>query len=354
MFRWYKKSEECWVFLPDVHDLTPSTDTKLFGDVQKANLWQMVQDPSLLQSVPVTEFVSSEWFTRAWTLQELLAPPQVFFFNTKFKCIGFRESIKSLITEASNIPEKYISLPTASIFEACVAERMKWASQRKATREEDLAYSLLGIFDVNMPLLYGEGRKAFRRLQTEIIRVSTDESIFAWKCGSNDNLKGLLAPETINFSNSLYTQSFFARQHYEVTNKGIRLTLSVVQHNLLELLRQNFAATILVPLNCGLSRPESRGGPTQHIVCLRVLVNEDPQWANSMEPVSKHLTYLLGSRLELVLVDIPKGHRLQIPGLLYECLHPGDGSGRLAQDLIAGFEIEGETQVDIPVYFWTG
>ena len=63
---------------------------------------------------------------------------------------------------------------------ACVAVRMSWASKRETSRVEDVAYSLLGLFNVNMPLLYGEGRKAFYRLQLEIVKNSDNESIFAW------------------------------------------------------------------------------------------------------------------------------------------------------------------------------
>jgi len=57
---------------------------------------------------------------------------------------------------------------------------MYWASKRETTRKEDEAYCLLGLFGVNMPLLYGEGSKAFFRLQQEIIKTADDQSILAW------------------------------------------------------------------------------------------------------------------------------------------------------------------------------
>lgn len=291
---------------------------------------------------------------RSWTLQELLAPRQVFFFNTRFKCIGFRESLKSWISEATKIPKKYIQARRASVFEACVAERMKWASERKATREEDLAYSLLGLFDINIPLLYGEGKKAFRRLQAEIIRNSTDESVFAWTSEDTGEPQGILSPAATAFTKSLYTQSYFARQHYEVTNKGVRLTLSLTQSDIVQVLRRDWCATLLVPLSCGFTHLESRGSNFQHVVCLRVLVNEDPQWANSTEPVSRHLAFLLGSRLSLEVIKIPKGHRLQIPRALNEFLRSKDGPLKLTKDLVAGLESPDEPQIDIPVYFWPG
>lgn len=144
----------------------------------------------------------------------------------------------------------------ASVSGACVAKRMVWASHREATREEDLAYSLLRLFDVNMPLLYGEGKTAFRRLQTEFFQSSTDESIFAWKLSNTVEPRGLFAPNAAAFTSDLYTQSYFARQHYEITNKRVRLTLSVAQSELVRALTSDWCAKILVPLNCGLARFE--------------------------------------------------------------------------------------------------
>ncbi|PMD43062.1 hypothetical protein L207DRAFT_631224 [Hyaloscypha variabilis F] len=81
-----------------------------------------------------------------------------------------------------------------------VAQRMSWASERETTRSEDLAYSLMGLFNVNMPILYGEGlRKAFRRLQNEIMQASFDQTIFAW-CANRPS-SGLLALSPASFSN---------------------------------------------------------------------------------------------------------------------------------------------------------
>lgn len=168
MFSWYQNAKECYVFLVDVPSI-PSIPAS-----------QEAQDsPAGVQSFETESFRSSVWFTRAWTLQELLAPASVIFFSCDFHELGSKEGLCGLISETTRIPPIFV-MSNDMIRKASVAERMKWASMREATRQEDIAYSLLGLFDVNMPLLYGEGSKAFFRLQTEIIRNSDDESIFGW------------------------------------------------------------------------------------------------------------------------------------------------------------------------------
>lgn len=116
---------------------------------------------------------------------------------------------------------------------ASVAQRMSWASRRVTTRHEDIAYCLLGLFDVHMPLIYGEGQKAFLRLQEEIIKQSDDESILAWTRRSEyelihrmhgSNLEPLLATHPRDFLNSqaIYRINMKTRQPYTITNKGLQ------------------------------------------------------------------------------------------------------------------------------------
>ena len=111
---------------------------------------------------------------------------------------------------------------------ACVAQKMSWASGRQTSRVEDVAYSLLGLFDVNMPLLYGEGRKAFYRLQLEIIKQSDDESIFAWIAGRNLSLTGMLAPWPDAFKSSgmiMLSVDKHLRPPFAMTNKGLEMRI---------------------------------------------------------------------------------------------------------------------------------
>jgi hypothetical protein len=153
MFRWYRNATKCYVYLADV-----SVDS---------------QDPAS-QSFHSwgPAFRNSRWFTRGWTLQELIAPPFVEFFSTEGKLLGDKKSLESQVQEITGIAAQALQGNTLSKFS--VTERLSWAESRGTKREEDRAYSLLGMFDVYMPLLYGEGiGNAFRRLREEINKCSS-------------------------------------------------------------------------------------------------------------------------------------------------------------------------------------
>jgi hypothetical protein len=148
MFRWYQGAVKCYVYLSDVS--TRSDTNKLFS----RSLWE-------------PEFRHSRWFTRAWTLQELIAPRSVEFFSQKDERLGDKGSLESLLHEITGIPVEI--LQGKPLIELTIKERMLWVAKRTAKRKEDEAYSLLGIFDLHMPLIYGEGREnAFIRLEREI------------------------------------------------------------------------------------------------------------------------------------------------------------------------------------------
>ena len=178
MFRWYQRAQVCYAYMVDVgiHTSLPE-----------------VEDSNQLES-----FRRSRWFTRGWTLQELLAPQNVIFFDREWRMIGNKSDLRRDISSATNIQSRYIVLPK----EASVAAKMSWASKRSTTRAEDWSYCLLGLFDVNMPLLYGEGHKAFTRLQHEIFRVNPDESLFAWRCYMGPSDPGIFAPTPEGFADS--------------------------------------------------------------------------------------------------------------------------------------------------------
>jgi hypothetical protein len=152
MFHWYQESVICYVFLSDVSTI---------DDIDNND----------------SEFSRSQWFTRGWTLQELLAPKNVMFFSSTWKYLGTKSTLSTQISAITSIDRVF--LEGEDLRSASIAHRMSWASKHVTKREEDIAYCLLGIFDVNMPLIYGEGPKAFRRLQEEILRNSSDESFFA-------------------------------------------------------------------------------------------------------------------------------------------------------------------------------
>jgi hypothetical protein len=148
MFRWYHNAAKCYVYLSDIS--RPAFD---------------INDKSKLPYE--LAFRKSRWFTRGWTLQELLAPASIEFFSTDWEQLGNKKSLERLIHEITGIPIRALQGSPLSNFS--VTERLLWAEKRETTREEDKAYSLLGIFNIQVPVLYGEGRKsAFKRLREEI------------------------------------------------------------------------------------------------------------------------------------------------------------------------------------------
>jgi hypothetical protein len=155
MYRWYSSAKICYAYLVDVPGNT------------------------LSNSLP-PEFRKSRWFTRGWTLQELIAPSNVVFYSRFWDRLGTKIDQCDLLSEITGI-DSTILRDDRDLKCISVAQKMSWAANRETTRVEDMAYCLLGIFDVNIPLLYGEGKKAFIRLQEEIVKSTEDHSIFAWR-----------------------------------------------------------------------------------------------------------------------------------------------------------------------------
>ncbi|TLD25308.1 hypothetical protein PspLS_05668 [Pyricularia sp. CBS 133598] len=149
MFKWYKSATVCLVFLSD-----------------------LVQEHE-------SGWFSCRWFTRGWTLQELIAPPNVEFYDARWNFMGTKKSVLGLLSSITGIDETVLSGETR-LAELPVARKMSWAARRRTGRDEDIAYCLMGLFDLNMPLLYGEGQKAFIRLQEQILNQTRDLSLLAW------------------------------------------------------------------------------------------------------------------------------------------------------------------------------
>ncbi len=148
MFRWYRDAAICYVYLADV-SLTIS------GHSPAPLSWEIA-------------FQRSRWFTRGWTLQELIAPELVEFFSRDGVRLGSKSSLERCICEITGVPVQALRV-SQDLSEFTVAERMAWMQGRETTREEDMAYSLLGIFNVHIPLIYSEGKdNALRRLKEEI------------------------------------------------------------------------------------------------------------------------------------------------------------------------------------------
>lgn len=148
MFRWYQKAERCYVYLSDVARASSDTD-----DLSSSR-WKLA-------------FRNSKWFTRGWTLQELIAPVSVEFFSCEEAYLGNKASMEQTIYEITGISVD--ALQGKPLSQLSIDERFKWAEKRETKREEDKIYCLLGMFGIYLPLLYGEGQEnALKRLQKEI------------------------------------------------------------------------------------------------------------------------------------------------------------------------------------------
>jgi hypothetical protein len=236
MYKWYQNSRFCYVYLADVRTSTAEETLEMF--------------------------LGSRWFTRGWTLQELLAPSHMLFFDQNWAHLltlrpesgkydsvnwldmGWLSSTESkriceAISKTTGIRDIYIT-GEQELLDACVAEKMSWSAKRQTTREEDKAYSLLGILNLNMPLMYGEGSRAFSRLQAAIAQETDDHTLFTWpyttRLSRNTWLeRSALATSPRDFlidtplvpvkGYDMNSMSWYPEVHYSNTNKGIHITL---------------------------------------------------------------------------------------------------------------------------------
>ncbi|KFZ02837.1 hypothetical protein V502_11466 [Pseudogymnoascus sp. VKM F-4520 (FW-2644)] len=254
MWAWYQRAEVCYAYLSDV-----PPETAIYEDD--------------------SAFCKSRWFTRGWTLQELLAPSKVVFYDESWGCIGRKTSASftRLLAGVTRIPFDTLFFK-GELHKNSVAQKMSWVSHRATTRVEDTAYSLLGLFGIHMPLLYGEGTQAFKRLQEEIIKVSDDESIFAWGFQRPPGQHtSLLSSSPLDFENCGFIEASapavgLLSAHYSLTNKGLHIKTSFCR------LPMEGGTMALARLNC--SEPKWRedgkslalvlnGSPENHRVLSR-------------------------------------------------------------------------------------
>ncbi|KAK4161071.1 heterokaryon incompatibility protein-domain-containing protein [Cladorrhinum sp. PSN259] len=226
MFRWYKDSQVCWVYLSDFEPVPAKMKER-----QRRRL--------------VAERLRScRWFTRGWTLQELIAPVKIEFFDWEWSFVGGREDLEGELSLITNIDESILKDSSGLNF-IPIGRKMAWAAGRQTTRPEDRAYSLLGIFGIEMPLIYGEGYKAFHRLQKQIASENNDLSLFAWerKKSASDprpsikgdeedsavqhEFSGIFAdsPDEFRSCSTLkkHVDRFPSSQEFTITNKGLRM-----------------------------------------------------------------------------------------------------------------------------------
>lgn len=246
MFKWYRLAKVCYAYLEDFR-------------------WHAKF------AEPTFPLSRCRWFSRGWTLQELIAPRSLVFFvpdGETWKAVGRKDELYQGLEEITKIPRE-ILLHQKPIETISVATRMSWASKRQTTREEDSAYCLMGIFNVNMPLLYGEGTKAFIRLQEEILREVRDNSLFAWRsteeAAAEAPYRGLFACSPEEFVNSADIY------HVDVDDNDLETTTSVLGQG-----RISFSCSVhelpgrqdrvVLSLNCFKGALSNRQG----IECVRV------------------------------------------------------------------------------------
>ena len=160
MFDWYRRAAVCYAYLSDVS----------LSSFERGTIFQRENGGQ-----------PSEWFGRGWTLQELLAPRHMEFYDSNWAFMGRRDDLKIEIQGVTGIAPEYLN-GDMKIAQASIATRMSWMAGRVTKEIEDIAYSMIGILDVHMTPQYGEGNKAFMRLQRTLMEQSTDKSIFAWDC----------------------------------------------------------------------------------------------------------------------------------------------------------------------------
>ncbi|KAK4580400.1 hypothetical protein LTR86_000603 [Recurvomyces mirabilis] len=254
MYYWYKSAKCCYAYLWDIDPTCPDLSERSIDTTQPGHHLQT--------------FLDSDWFTRGWTLQEMIAPPEVRFYGEAWNFIGTAERLAVPIAGKTRVAVEVLK-GLANVHRYSIAQRMSWAANRTTTRIEDRAYSLLGLLGISMPMLYGERHNAFIRLQEEIIGHSGDDSILAWQPDSNvDNSPGrLLAGSPADFASCSNVvqqgnSSFeIDRGMFNLDNRGLHCSFPIFETNdgrlILQLrsLEGGLAMGLNVAMRSGTSQP---------------------------------------------------------------------------------------------------
>lgn len=275
MFRWYKEAQVCFAYISDL--------------------------PQQQEGGPISDWLENShyrWFTRGWTLQELIAADKVEFYDSDWSYRGDKATMISQLNRVTGIDEQALS-DSNTLPAIPVARKMSWAADRQTTRTEDMAYCLLGLFDISMPMIYGEGERAFIRLQEEIAKETNDLSLFAWTSPGEYDLEEFTGSPG-EYNSEEFT-GIFASSPAEFAGCGDVVRL----------------ADFLVP------RPEF--AITNHVVRLEA----------SLEPENNQFVLDLGCfrqtvrdpRLGIYLFQAGSEFVRQHSGRLYTTIHPEDWNG---------------------------
>lgn len=274
MFEWYEHAAICYAYIEDI--------------------MEEVALPILVASV----LEDCRWFSRGWTLQELLAPKYVVFYGLKWNRIGTKENLHEVLAKVTGIPSDVLT-KSKLLSEVSVADRMSWAAKRNTARVEDIAYSLMGMFDVNMPMMYGEGKKAFIRLQEEILKQTQDDSLFAWRASeqseSEHPYRGLFASSPTEFAGSISITPFktqLAGMTNIMSNGHISLNCVVYDDY-----KHNKETSVFIGLKCFLDTDMSKVG------CIEVVRIGGNAFLRSSPSVLYMQGHSMDPRFETVMIE---------------------------------------------------
>lgn len=315
MYNWYRQSKVCFAYIDDwspecdwadLASLEPNDDKDSNANLNPEALVYNPISASYIKSNLRNSNVTSSpkplrWFTRGWTLQELIAPTRMEFYDSLWNLKGLKsdrlvmENLSRITKICSDVLEDGSEF---SLRQVSLGQRMSWAAYRDTSRVEDIAYCLLGIFQVNMPMLYGEGDRAFLRLQEEIIKSSTDLSIFGWCQDSRgDELyRGAVARKPREFRRlndcQLVKSRFRHTEEITITNKGLRFHTSLFypyyEGNILDKINLNF-----MDLGCIISgRPRGIFLTIMHDIHVRAEPTAWIEITNLMRRGQAHTIYL--------------------------------------------------------------
>jgi hypothetical protein len=244
MFQWYSEAELCLVYFNDFDANAAASD----------------RDSMLRRA---------RWFSRGWTLQEIVAARAANFYDSAWSHFGTRVSLRNELASITKIDAAIFSPPQdpdviviRDLLDAIpVGRRMAWAASRQTTRSEDMAYCLIGLFNVSMPMLYGEGgEQAFIRLQEEIIREKNDLSLFAWRAGESSIHRGILALSPYEFaglSSLKFEQDMKFNPDFSMSNKGLRI------NTFLKPSGDTHSGNVVMPLHCHIEEAKDGEKPPQ-------------------------------------------------------------------------------------------
>lgn len=236
----------------------------LFGTLRESAVCLVYLEDVLLQAgAPAASEVAgkllrtSRWLQRIWTLPELIASKDIIFFDRNWRQIGTKQLLLHELSAATRI-DRLVLEDSESLSDFSVGRKMSWASACSYDREEDLAYALIGLFGISMMILYGEGHRAFFRLQEEILKITDDASLFCWQAGPDaaHAYRGLFAHFPAEFSHFASIPPIAPLRIHgdlQLTSEGVVIKDVSVRHG--------FGSDIVLPLY-------SRDGRARYGMCL--------------------------------------------------------------------------------------